>query len=59
MTLELVIAVVTCVATVASTVIAAVSQWLNRDSLKLLRHSQFSGFQPSLPISFLKKKDKE
>ena len=59
MTLELVIAVVTCVATVASTVIAAVSQGLNRDSLKLLRHSQFSGFQPSLPISFLKKKDKE
>ena len=59
MTLELVIAVVTCVATVASTVIAAVSQGLNRDSLKLLRHSQFSGFQPSLPISFLQKKDKE
>ena len=59
MTFELVIAVVTCVATVASTVITAVSQGLNRDSLNLLRHSQFSGFQPSLPISFLKKKDKE
>ena len=28
---------------------ATVSQGLNRDSLKLLRHSQFSGFQPSLP----------
>ena len=32
---------------------ATVSQGLNQDSLKLLRHSQFSGFQPSLPISFL------
>ena len=28
---------------------ATVSQGLNRDSLKLLRYSQFSGFQPSLP----------
>ena len=59
MTLELVIALVTCIATITGTVITAVSQGLNRDSLKLLRHSQFSGFQPSLPISFLKKKDKE
>ena len=32
----------------------AVSQGLNRDSLKLLCHSQFSGFQPSLPISYYK-----
>ena len=27
----------------------AVSQGLNRDSLKTLRHSRFAGFQPSLP----------
>ena len=59
MTLELVLLVISCIATVTGTVIATVSQGLNRDSLKLLRHSQFSGFQPSLPISFLKKKDKE
>ena len=59
MTFELTIVVITCIATVANTVITAVSQGLNRDSLKLLRHSQFSGFQPSLPISFLQKKEKE
>ena len=59
MTLELVLLVISCIATVTGTVIATVSQGLNRDSLKLLRHSQFSGFQPSLPISFLKQKDKE
>ena len=59
MTFELAIVVITCIATITDTVITAVSQGLNRDSLKLLRHSQFSGFQPSLPISFLQKKDKE
>ena len=44
MTLELVLLVISCIATVTGTVIATVSQGLNRDSLKLLRHSQFFGF---------------
>ena len=49
MTLELVLLVISCIATVTGTVIATVSQGLNRDSLKSLRHSRLSGQKAVAP----------